>query len=123
MARIFVVEDETLILRLLTRLLERNGHEVHGFLAPERALEALDPNLELVVCDYNLPGIDGLELAARVKQRCPSARTLLLSGQLEDAAVAAALDSGQLDLFLPKPYDAEQLAEAVRSLLPATAGP
>jgi two-component system repressor protein LuxO len=119
MADIFILDDDDLIRRALKRLLQSRGAEVEVFSTAEQALERLGERPQLLICDYHLPKFDGLEMAQRLKSASPSSKVLLLSGDLEDEAVTAALECGRVDRFLCKPWHQQDLLEAVESLLPS----
>jgi len=116
--RIFVVDDDPLILKSLSRMLQRPGYEIVAFLNPEELLERLSEGPDLLICDYHLPRRDGVDLAAEAKRVHPSVRTMLLTGGFEDERVVAALAHKTIDRFLSKPWRHEELVRAVEDLLP-----
>jgi CheY-like chemotaxis protein len=114
---ILIVEDNADAREALRMLLELDGHEVEAAAEGGEALEimrAKDPDIALV--DIGLPGIDGYELARRVRQRDPR-RPLLIAltgyGQPEDRRRAT--DAG-FDSLLVKPVDPAALADLLVSL-------
>jgi len=115
--RIFVVDDDEIILKSLSRTLRRPGFEVLSFNSAEAALARLGEAPDLIVCDYHLPKVDGLSVAAQAKRAHPRARTLLMSGAIEDDAVLAALQSKVVDRFLVKPWRQDELLALVDALL------
>ena len=117
---VLLVEDEEGIRSLERRLLERQGFEVleagNGVdaleLATSRPLGAID----LLVTDWYMPGMTGMELVEAVRRKHLSIPALLVSGYADDAAV----QSGQMPErmgFLQKPFTLNSLAEAVEGLL------
>ena len=110
--RVLVVEDNDAIRRLVVTLLRREGYEVVEAGNGEQVLHAgLDP-VELLVTDFAMPGMTGLELAERLRP----AKVLFTSGcsvtELEQRGFQAETAS-----FLPKPFSPVQLREKVHSLL------
>jgi CheY-like chemotaxis protein len=100
------VEDEPAILRLVTIVLEEMGCQTLAVPDAETALEVLAHHIpDLVLADVRLPGMDGIELARRLKRDPSLARTpvLLMSAYGEPA-------DHDGDGFLPKPFDLEELA-------------
>jgi two-component system, probable response regulator PhcQ len=114
---IFVVDDDELILKSLSRMLRRPGFEVASFSNADAALARLSDAPDLIVCDYHLPKVDGLSVAAQAKRALPRARTLLLSGAVEDDAVSDALRTKVVDRFLAKPWRQDELLSLVDALL------
>jgi DNA-binding response OmpR family regulator len=106
-----VVEDDSQILEILTEVLRDRGHEVIGLNDGAEASRRLEQeHFSLVVLDWMLPGVDGLELCRRVRGQAGGDRVFLLvvtaRNQTED--LAAALDAGADD-YVPKPFELTQL--------------
>lgn len=72
----------------------------------------------LVVSDVGLPGLNGIVLVQRLKERFPKLKVLLTSGYLPDAEAGELISRGALH-FLPKPFSADGLARRVREVLDA----
>jgi two-component system, cell cycle sensor histidine kinase and response regulator CckA len=115
--RWLVVDDDpdppALTARVLRRLPDR---EVVACDNPRRALEliAAEPeSFEILVTDFQMPELNGCELARRVRDRAPQLGVLLVSASgFEPAAASGAAWDG----FLAKPFQAEDLLEAVQIL-------
>jgi CheY-like chemotaxis protein len=110
------VEDDPLVSLATVDVLESAGYRVHAAPDARRALALLDahPELDLMVTDIGLPGMDGQELAAEARRRRPSLRVLFLSGHdripaRDDPAASRTED-------LAKPYLDADLFEALRRL-------
>ncbi len=117
---VLVVEDCVAIRRVVGRTLERAGYCVSLVESAEHALafvEALDGPLHLLVTDLSLPGMDGTELAARVRARFPSLRVLYMSGHSEDRVRPQA--AATVWRFVQKPFATAQLLAKVRETLDA----
>lgn len=102
---ILLVEDDHLLRRMLTRLLEGEGLRVAAHENGRAALEEaphLQPDLALL--DVNLPGMDGVSLCANLRRLEAYARLpiVMLTGVTDEAAVAAAFAAGATD-YIPKP--------------------
>jgi two-component system cell cycle sensor histidine kinase/response regulator CckA len=116
---ILLVEDEAPLLRLAERALRRAGFEVMTAGCAEEALEAIERGQAdpiAMVSDVVMPGMDGLELAARLRQRWPDLPVLLVSGYAE-AALGRDLGAERIHL-LAKPYSLGALVAELRSILP-----
>jgi CheY-like chemotaxis protein len=117
-ALIYLVDDEPMLLELASAILEPQGYSVETFRSPEtalRAFELAEPGPALVVTDYAMHSMNGLELASACRRIRPKQKVLLVSGSagpdiLRDAPVKP-------DRFLAKPYQAKHLVEAVEAML------
>jgi two-component system cell cycle sensor histidine kinase/response regulator CckA len=123
-APVLLVEDEPPLLRLAERALRRAGFEVLTATSAEEALELLDggaPKPIALVSDVVMPGLDGLGLAKRLRDRDPDLPVLLVSGYAE-AALGRDLAAERLRL-LSKPYGLADLVAELRAILPRAGDP
>ncbi|MFH1914804.1 MAG: ABC transporter substrate binding protein [Pseudomonadota bacterium] len=119
--RILFVEDDRDQLEATPRLLEAMGYRVTPAHAPDQALAlagATPCPFDLLITDYDMPGMSGTELARRVGEIAPSLPVVLVSGR-EDAA-AAAVHLLNIRQVVIKPYDKDDLAAAIAGALTAT---
>jgi PAS domain S-box-containing protein len=112
--RILVVEDEDLVRGLLHRSLEQAGHRVHAARSSDEALKLSEElrDLDVLVADVSLPGMDGRSLHGRILSLCPGLRTVLVSGSPLDQREKLPDHT----VFLPKPFSMSDLMKAVDSL-------
>jgi len=115
---ILVVEDEAAVRRALARTLAGLGY--HVLIASDGAdalrIAADLGGIDLLLSDVIMPGIDGPEVAARLRARWPTLRVLFVSGYSDDRLERAGA-LGPRDRLLPKPYTAKDLATAVREVI------
>jgi DNA-binding response OmpR family regulator len=116
MTRILLVEDEVVLGRLVVRELEAAGYEMAY--APDGAtalhvFEAEPP--DLVVLDWMLPGLDGLEVLRRLRQTS-AVPVLMLTARAEETDRVIGLEVGADD-YLTKPFGTRELIARVRALL------
>jgi two-component system, cell cycle response regulator DivK len=119
-ARVLVVDDHELNLKLLQNVLEYEGHEVvvaDSLAAAERAFAQAKP--ALIVLDVELPDGDGLDLARRVKSMPPqeSCAILACTADAMKGDRERALEAG-CDAYVSKPIDTREFAALVASMLP-----
>jgi two-component system phosphate regulon response regulator PhoB len=117
--KLLVVDDEEDILELVRHTLSREGYDILCAVSGEKALDiakATPP--DLIVLDLMLPGIDGLEVAKRLKkdQRTLGTPIIMLTAKGEEADVVAGLELGADD-YITKPFSPRILAARVRALL------
>lgn len=117
---ILVVDDTDLIRRLLVKLLSDHGYRVIAAADGPTAIQAAEAAPELIallISDVSMPGMDGLELARRLRQRQTGLPVLFISGLGESALMAIGLKANQ-DYFL-KPFNTQALLQRVQQLLAA----
>jgi len=112
-----VVEDEPLICMNLTQMLEMMDFAAVGLGRAEAALDWLkaNPPPALMITDFSLPGMDGIQLAAAARALHPGLPVLLASGHSQ-AAMSLPAELQQGVGFLAKPYAMRQLEEAVQDI-------
>ncbi len=119
---LYLDDDESLVF-LLKRLLERRGMRVSAFLDQNEALDALraDPDgFDLVVSDYNMPGMSGLDVAREVWAIRANLGFAIASGFIDEKLRAEAEAAGVLELIF-KANAVEDLCEAIMRVLQTAA--
>ena len=114
---VFVVDDEVLLLDLAETVLDPEEFMVRTFSDPRRALaeyKAASRRPDLVVTDFAMEGMNGLELIQECRKIRPDQRTLLVSGTVDETVYANS--TVKPDYFLAKPYKTDAFVAAVRSL-------
>jgi FixJ family two-component response regulator len=114
---VFLVDDEALVLKVISSLLRAEGFRVAAFTSPIEFLAAYDPAMHgCLVLDMAMPGINGLELQQALAARGCELPIIFHSGRADVPMCAQALKSGAAD-FLTKPAHHTDLVTAVRSAL------
>jgi DNA-binding response OmpR family regulator len=120
MARVLLVEDEVHLARGIQFNLELEGYEVDmvadGTEALGRLLGGSETTYDLVILDVMLPGMDGLQVAHRLRQAGAFTPVLMLTAKSLPEDVVQGLESGADD-YLPKPFELTVLLARVRGLL------
>jgi two-component system KDP operon response regulator KdpE len=114
--KVLAVDDEPQILRALRTSLSARGHEVVTAPNGETALDLLsNSDVDLVVLDLGLPGIDGVEVIRRLRS-WSSVPVIVLSVRDAQADKVAALDAGADD-YVTKPFAIGELLARIRAVL------
>lgn len=117
-ARILVVDDDAGVVEALERSLRVGGLRPQGFTSAHSALDALDEfQPDVVIADYWMPELDGVEFLAEVLKRAPNTQRILLTGDASQEVVEEAIARCQVFRLLFKPWDASRLLITVRGAL------
>jgi len=112
LASILVVDDEPLIRQLVARILEGQGHTALQCSDAATALAVTEP-LDLLIVDFVLPDMNGLELTAQLRDTRPTLPVILMSGYLPDPE----LTPPQPSTFMQKPMTPTAVIETVNAML------
>lgn len=114
-SKILVIDDETCILKMMSLVLEGAGYETVTASGGAAALELYGngAQFDLVITDYHMPDVNGVQVLSEITRRDPSARVLMISGVGGIDAALESINMGAID-FLRKPFSPEALRDAVR---------
>ena len=116
---IILVDDDPDILRLLQLIINSlaTGYTILTCTDADVALEqAMQQPTPLIITDYNLPGMNGLQLTAALKARAPATRVVLITAHATPDLEQRARDRG-VDYLLPKPFQLDPLIQIVQVAL------
>src|SRR5215207_3863197 len=117
MATILYVDDEPAIVLILEDTLERAGHATVGAHSVPEALQALAKgNIDLIISDYRMPGLTGLEFLELLQQEGYDVPLIMLTGYATIEHAVAAIKAGAVD-YITKPVRPEQLELSVAPAL------
>lgn len=113
-ARLLIAEDEANLRLVLQKELQRLGYRVQAATDGEAALRKLEEsNVDVLLCDINMPHMDGMELLRRVHERPNPPEVIMLTGQGTIETAVEAMKLGAYD-YLTKPYSINELDVRVR---------
>jgi FixJ family two-component response regulator len=114
---IFVVEDDNFYNSVLTTYLKTKGFEVYPFLSGEECIAKANLNPNIVLLDYILTGMDGLETMRRMKPECPNTEFIILSGQTDIKVVLNALHEGAYDYIIKDTHAKENALNKIDQIV------
>jgi signal transduction histidine kinase/CheY-like chemotaxis protein len=123
---VLLVEDQHRLRSSVTETLRELGYTVLATGTPAEALAIVERSgdrIELLLTDVVMPGMDGRELAARLRELKPATGVLFMSGYVPSTLGRSVTDDLQRAGLLQKPFTAEELARAVRRALDQRAKP
>jgi DNA-binding NtrC family response regulator len=116
-----VVDDETDLLAVTKKMLEKEGYQVHAFSNPEQALQHFKKEdcktCVLVVSDIKMPNMSGFELVRQIKEIRPHTRVILSSSfVIHKGEFEKVMPSLQIDGFVKKPFTTAEIVEAIKKI-------
>ena len=121
--KILVVDDDPYEVKALTLGLSMEGFDVDGAEDGETALKMLDETVyNAALIDLMMPGINGLQLARKIREKHPDVSTLLMSAYHLSPMQLAKADTGIVG-FIPKPFRFHKLVQYLNGKLGAKAAP
>ncbi len=113
---ILIVDDEEMILSAVSRFLERCGYQCRTATSGDEAWEILqEHDYDLVVADITMPGMDGIQLMKRAKEKFPDLNFIMMTGHVDEYSFAQLIEEGASD-FLTKPFDMRELKAKVERI-------
>jgi FixJ family two-component response regulator len=120
---VFIVDDDASVRDSLSLLLSLRGHATATFASAEDFLAALTPEWRgCVVADIRMPGLSGLELQRQLAERGPKLPLIIITAHGDVTAARQAFLADAVD-FIEKPFDGEQLVQAVERALSGPRAP
>lgn len=117
-ATVLLVDDEENILSSLRRVLRNERYLLLAANNGVAALELLEQHeVDLIVSDARMPGMDGATLLAQVQQRWPKCLRILLTGYADITTTVKAINEGQIYRYISKPWDDDELRLIIRQAL------
>ena len=113
--RILCVDDEEHILKAMKRIFLDTDYEIITASSGEEGLSVLSRTdmIQVVVSDYRMPGMNGVEFLREVCRRWPQTVRIVLSGYADTVSVISAINEGEIYKFIPKPWNDEDLKVTV----------
>ena len=115
MTKLAIIDDDVEILKLLNQYLTKNGFEVEGFADGETFLNRDETDFNLLVLDIGLPGMDGLEICKRLRQKS-NIPIIMLTAASDDLDRILGLELGADD-YMGKPFNPRELLARIKALL------
>jgi DNA-binding NtrC family response regulator len=114
---VVIVDDEDMVITSIRAFLTlETTHRVHGFTDAEEAARFVEGHsIDVIVSDYLMPKMNGIQLLRRAKQSQPEASRVLLTGHADKQSAISAINEVALFQYLEKPWDNAQLLLVINS--------
>ena len=121
-AAVLIVDDEEMVITSIRAFLQlETEYRVTGLTSPEEAARFLETNpVDVVVSDYLMPKMTGLQLLAKAKDLQAEAARVLLTGHADKQSAIQAINDVGLFQYLEKPWDNSQLLLVIQSAIERT---
>lgn len=118
MPELLIVDDEKQILNSLRRELRDTPWTVTACNDPAEAMNLLETKeFDVVISDYRMPGITGVEVLACARRHHPTSARIILSGYTDATAMLRAVNEAELFRYLVKPWTPDELSDALSAAL------
>ena len=120
--RIVIVDDEDMVITSIRAFLQlETEYAVNGFTDPAEAVKHLEATpVDVVISDYMMPKMNGMQLLGKAKEFQPEAARVLLTGHADKQSAITAINDVGLFQYLEKPWDNAQLLLVINSAIERT---
>ncbi len=110
-----LVDDEKDLIKMLSLRLQETGEKVKSAYSGQECLETLDKNnIDVVILDIRMPGMDGIETLKEIKKRFPLVEVIMLTGHGSTETAVEGMKLGAFD-YLLKPADFSDLSQKLEA--------
>ena len=115
--RMLVIDDEDIVLESCRRIFSTEGFQVSCTTSPPEGLRLIaDSSFDVILCDWKMPGFDGMDVLEELERRSPYSAVVMISGYPTPARQTEALKRGAMD-YVAKPFTPDEIIEAVRKAI------
>ena len=115
--RMLIIDDEDVILESCRRIFSAEGFQVSCTTSPLEGLRLIaDSFFDVILCDWKMPGFDGMDILEELERRSPHSAAVMISGYPTPARQTEALKRGAMD-YVAKPFTPVEIVEAVRKAI------
>lgn len=117
---ILCVDDEENVLKSLKRIfMDEEDYTIFTAICGQDGLDILEetPDIQIIVADYRMPGMNGVEFLQKVYEKWPDTIRIVLSGYAETASIVDAINKGHIYKFIPKPWNDDELRVTISNAI------
>lgn len=115
--RMLIIDDEDIVLESCRRIFSAEGFQVSCTTSPPEGLRLIaDSSFDVILCDWKMPGFDGMDVLEELERRSPHSAVVMISGYPTPARQTEALKRGAMD-YVAKPFTPGEIVEVVRKAI------
>jgi len=115
--KMLVIDDDPMVLSSCLRIFEAESFYVVTTTSPEEGLSlVLDTYFDVILCDWMMPGLDGMEVIARLEETSPGSAVVMISGYPSIDRATEAMKRGAMD-YVAKPFTPDEIIKAVNEAI------
>jgi formate/nitrite transporter len=112
--KMLVIDDEEVVLESCRKIFETEGFDVITTTNPQEGLKlASNSSFDVILCDWKMPGFDGMDVVEEIDRRSPDSTVVMISGYPTLGRATEAMKRGAMD-YIAKPFTPEEMVEAVK---------
>jgi formate/nitrite transporter len=112
--RMLVIDDDDIVLESCRKVFTSEGFDVVATNSPAAGLKLItDSKFDVVLCDWKMPGFDGMDVVEEIDRRSPDSAIVMISGFPSVGRATEAMKRGAMD-YVSKPFTPEEIHEAVK---------
>ncbi|MBW2039456.1 MAG: formate/nitrite transporter family protein [Deltaproteobacteria bacterium] len=112
--RMLIIDDEEIVLESCRRIFSDEGFQVVCTTSPQEGLRLVsDSSFDVILCDWKMPGFDGMDVVEELDRRSPDSVVVMISGYPTVGRATEAMKRGAMD-YVAKPFTPEEIVEAVK---------
>jgi formate/nitrite transporter len=112
--RMLIIDDEVIVLESCRRVFSEQGFEVSVTSSPSEGLQlAKNSRFDVILCDWQMPGFDGMDVVEELDRTSPESTVVMISGYPSVGRATEALKRGAMD-YVSKPFTPDEILETVR---------
>ncbi|OGP53456.1 MAG: hypothetical protein A2Y65_07125 [Deltaproteobacteria bacterium RBG_13_52_11] len=112
-----IIDDEDVVLESCRRIFSAEGVQVTCTTSPREGLRLVEnSSFDVILCDWKMPGFDGMDVLAELNQRSPDSVVIMISGYPTVGRATEAMERGAM-AYVPKPFTPDEIVKAVKDAL------
>ncbi len=112
--KMLVIDDEEIVLESCLKIFKDEDYDVVITSSPEEGLKlASDSRFDVILCDWKMPGFDGMDVVEELDQRSPDSAVVMISGYPSVGRATEAMKRGAME-YLPKPFTPDEIVDTVK---------
>jgi len=112
--KMLIIDDEQIVLESCKKIFGAEGFDVDVTQDPQKGLQrASDLKFDVILCDWKMPGFDGMDVVEELNRRTPDSAIVMISGYPSVGRATEAMKRGAMD-YVSKPFTPEEISETVK---------